>query len=61
MLNELIQAIDNLEQEGIEEHDKKKKKKEKVQKAIIIIYQDKGIGYIMRSIRARKLIEKAKI
>jgi hypothetical protein len=61
MLNELIQAIDNLESEGKEEHDGSKIDLARVLKAIVIIYQDKGISYIIRSIQARKLIEKAKI
>lgn len=61
MLNELMHAIDNLEQEGIEEHDGPKIDLARVLRAIVIIYQDKGIGYIIRSIQARKLIEKAKL
>jgi len=61
MLNELIQAIDNLENEGKEEHDGPKIDLARVLKAIVMIYQDKGIEYIIRSMRARKLIEKAKI
>ena len=61
MLNELIQAIDNLEQEGKEEHDGSKIDLARVLRAIVIIYQDKGIGYIIRSIQVRRLIEKAKM
>ena len=61
MLNELMQAIDDLEQEGMEEHEGPKIDLARVLRAIVIVYQDKGIGYVIRSIHARRLIEKAKI
>lgn len=61
MLNELIQAIDNLENEGKEEHEGSKIDLARVLRTIVIIYQDKGIGYVIRTLKARRLIEKAKI
>lgn len=60
MLNELMQAIDNLENEGVEEHEGPKIDLARVLRAIVTIYQKKGIDYLIRSIQARKLIEKAK-
>ncbi len=60
MLNELIQAIDNLENEGKEEHEGPKIDLARVLRAIVIIYQDKGIGYVIRTLKARRLIDQAK-
>ena len=60
MLNELMQAIDKLEQEGMEEHEGPKIDLARVLRAIVIIYQDKGIGYVIRTLKARRLIDQAK-
>lgn len=60
MLNELIQAIDNLENEGKEEHEGSKIDLARVLMAIVIIYQDKGIGYVIRTLKAHRLIDQAK-
>jgi hypothetical protein len=59
MLDELIQALNNLENEGKEEHDGAKIDLARVLRAIIKIYQDKGIKYLIRSMQVRKLIDKA--
>ncbi len=59
MLDELIQALNNLENEGKEEHDGGKIDLARVLRAIIKIYQDKGIKYLIRSMQVRKLIDKA--
>jgi D-mannonate dehydratase len=61
MLKELIQAIDNLENEGIEEHEGPKIDLARVLRALVRIYQTRGIDYLIRSIHARKLIDKSKI
>jgi hypothetical protein len=61
MINELMQAIDNFENEGKEEHDGSKIDLARVLKAIVKIYQTKGIEYLTRSSQIRRLIEKAKV
>ena len=61
LLDELIQAINNLENEGKEEHNGAKIDLARVLRAIVKIYQDKGIEYLIRSMQVRKLIDKAKI
>ncbi|MGB3479895.1 MAG: hypothetical protein WBB67_12130 [bacterium] len=61
MLNDLIQAIDNLDNEGKEEHDGSKIDLARVLRAIVMIYQDKGIGYVIRALKARRLIDQAKL
>lgn len=60
MLDELMKAIDNLEDEGKEEHEGSKIDLARVLRAIVIIYQDKGIGYVIRTLKARRLIDQAK-
>lgn len=60
MLDELMKAIDNLENEGKEEHEGSKIDLARVLRAIVIIYQDKGIGYVIRTLKARRLIDQAK-
>jgi len=61
MINELMQAIENFENEGKEEHDGSKIDLARVLKAIVKIYQTKGIKHLIRSLNVRRLIEKAKI
>jgi len=61
MINELIQAIDNFENEGKEEYDGSKIDLARVLRAMVNIYQDKGIEYLIKSMPVRKLIKKSKI
>jgi len=61
MINELMQTIDNFENEGKEEHDGSKIDLARVLRAIVKIYQNKGIKYLIRSLQIRRIIEKAKI
>jgi len=61
MLDELIKTLNNLENEGREEHNGAKIDLARVLRAIVKIYQDKGIEYLIRSMQVRKLIDKAKI
>jgi hypothetical protein len=60
VFDELEKAINYLEQEGKDEHNSSKIDLARVLKAIVRIYQDKGIEYLMRSLRIRRLIDKAK-
>jgi len=60
MLNNLIQAIDNLECEGKEEHEGSKIDLARVLRVLVMIYQTRGIDYIIQSIHAQEFIEESK-
>jgi D-mannonate dehydratase len=57
MLHELDK---NLENEVKEEHEGSKVDLARVLRALVRIYQTRGIDHIIRSIHARKLIDKSK-
>ena len=59
-MNELLQAIDNLESEGKEEHEGSKIDLARILRVLVEIYQTRGIDYLIRSIHARKLIDMSK-
>ena len=61
MINDLMQAIDNFENEGKEEHDGSKIDLARVLRAIVKIYENKGIEYLIRSLQIRRIIEKARV
>jgi len=61
MLDELMLTINNLENEGKEEHDGSKIDLARVLRAVIKTYETKGIEHLIRSLNVRRLIERAEI